>query len=301
MTTVTTSLSLLVGSRWRHCRRQLLHGGVIDGGHVHCEQLADGVLRRTDSLPREAILALFGLGAESGPAVSLKDDRKRSVFRVYLDQKSYILKRFHHLYRWQAVSPDQKSWLGAHRLHNGVACHAWYRRHDLREAMILYEDAGDCDLFMNQCLQMPPEKLNHLFAQAGKTLAQLHALGVFHADTKPGNFVFVSSHHEPEVKLIDTDDVRQYWMLSARKKARNLAQFLGCTKTWAMAVYPAAQLAFCNGYLQQLPAANKEMPSLMPKVWRAIISLYPNWESRNRQLWEKLRENLSASITNASS
>lgn len=292
MTVVSTPLFLFAGCRWRHLRRQLLHGGIGVSGHWHCESLVDGVLRYSDRMSRDEILALFGLASGGGSAIPLKEDPKRSVFRICFAGRSFILKRYHRLHRWSKVSPDQKSWLGAHRLQNDVACYAWYRRHDLREALILFEDVGDYDLFMPECLQMPTEKLNRLFAQAGKLIAQLHAQGIFHADTKPGNFVFASNQPEPQVRLVDTDDVRRYWILSTTKKARNLAQFLGCTREDGMAVYPEAQLAFCQEYMRQLPTTTNDLQRLMPAVRKAMETLYPKWEKHNLLLRKKLQENM---------
>ena len=283
-------LSVKTGLAWWKLRRNLLAGGA---GSYRMENLPDGVLRYSKDFDRDNLLSILGLGGEVLPEETLKVDHKRSITRVCLRDRSYVLKKYHHLHRWMLVSPDRKGWLGAHRLNNDVACYAWYRRHDLSYAIIVYADAGDRDLYMPQCLESPPELLNELFRQAGVMIALLHRRNIFHADTKPGNFVYEGKTPSPPVKLIDTDDVRTYWRISKRLRARNLAQFIGCTRPEFSEVYLPALLSFFQGYLQQYPASSPELLQLFPAMRDATAMLYPEREALNQPLFEQLQDHFS--------
>lgn len=284
-------LSVKTGRDWWNLRRNLLAGA---GGSFQVENLADGILRYSKDFVRNDLLNILGLGQQVLPEETLKVDLKRSITRVRLGDRSFVLKKYHHLHRWLLVSPDRKGWLGAHRLNNDVACHAWYRRHDLSYAVIVYEDAGDLDLYMPQCLESPPELLNELFRQAGVMIAQLHRQNVFHADTKPGNFVYKGKTSNPWLSLIDTDDVRTYWRISKRLRARNLAQFIGCTRPEFSEAYLPALLSFFQGYLQQYPASPAELLQLFPAMRDATAALYPEREELNKTLFEQLQNHFSA-------
>ncbi|MFA6929687.1 MAG: serine/threonine-protein kinase, partial [Lentisphaeria bacterium] len=222
--------------------------------------------------------------------VVLKDDHKRSISRVWLDDKAYVLKKYQHLHRWLAVSQDTRGWLGAHRLQNGVSCYAWYRRHDLSYSIIVYEDAGDCDLYMPQCLQSPVPQLFDLFRQAGGCIAALHRQNIFHADTKPSNFVYQSNAGtNRKVRLIDTDDIRNYWHLSNKKRARNLAQFIGCSRPEvSQTLYVQTLLEFFRGYLLESLTSTAELLALLPAMRRATLALYPERKNRNLAIFARL-------------
>lgn len=267
-----------------------MHGS--SSGFCRQEVLGEGVLRYTDELSRQSILKLLGVDSFHLQKVFLKEDHKRSISRVWLDDKAYVLKKYQHLHRWLLVSPDTRGWLGAHRLQNGVSCYAWYRRHDLSYSIIVYEDAGDRDLYMPQCLQAPVPQLFDLFRQAGACIAALHRQNIFHADTKPSNFVYQSNADEQrKVRLIDTDDVRIYWRLSSKKRARNLAQFIGCSRPEVpQALYVQALLKFFHGYLLEYPTSTAELLALLPSMQRAILVLYPERKDRNLAIFSRLPE-----------
>lgn len=288
-----TALSVKTGFTWWRFRRQLLNGAAISGS-IQVENLNDGIFRYSNAIARSDLLKLIGLGQISLPEEILKDDLKRSTIRVWLDERSYILKKYRCLHCWSMVSPDQKGWLGAHRLNNDVACYAWYRRNDLSYAVIVYEDAGDLDLYMPQCLQSPPERLNELFLQAGVMLALLHRQNAFHADTKPGNFVYFGKQANPQLKLIDTDDVRTYRKISKHRRIRNLAQFIGCTRPEFRQLYPSAWEAFFQGYLQHSGTSPKELLAMFPALQKSVDSLYPERESLNHQLLPQFEAQLAA-------
>jgi tRNA A-37 threonylcarbamoyl transferase component Bud32 len=287
-------LSVKTGATWRRFRRQLLNGDASTGT-FQVEKLDDGLLRYSNSIARDDLLSILKLGQSALPRDILKQDLKRSIFRVWLGERSFVLKEYHRLHRWLSFSPDCKGWLGAQRLNNGVACHAWYRRHDLSHAIIVYDDAGELDMYMPKCLQSPPELLNELFRQAGTTIALLHRQNIFHADTKPGNFVYPEKHPHPQVKLIDTDDIRYYWQLSKKRRARNLAQFIGCTRPEFKQLYITAWKTFFQGYLQESATSTKELLAMLPALRKSLCSLYPERESLNRQLLPQLEEQLAAS------
>lgn len=281
-------ISAHTGWDWWKLRHQLLHGSV--DGSCRLERLDAGILRHTPELPRDLLLRLIGATADPLPETMLKQDRKRSIFRVRLDDRSFVLKKYHRLHRWLAVSPDARGWLGAHRLRNDVPCYAWFRRHDLSLAVIVYADAGDRDLYMLSCLQSPPDLVGALFRQAGICIAALHHQNIFHADTKPTNFVY-HSHEQPipAVQLIDTDDVRLCWHLSHQRQIRNLAQFIGCTRAdFPPERYAALLPAFLQGYRQQSSLTTAELLQLSPAIRRTILALYPERQLRNQPILDQL-------------
>ncbi len=281
-------LSVKTGLEWWKFRRQLLHGSGT--GPYLVKNTADGILRCCSDFAHEDLLNILGLGRQALPEVTIKHDLKRSISRVWLGHHSFVLKKYHRLHRWMMVSPDCKGWLGAHRLTNDVPCYAWYRRFDLSYAIIVYADAGDHDLYMKQCLESPQELLNELFRQAGAMIALLHRRNIFHADTKPGNFVYQGNGGLPILKLIDTDDIRTFWRLGKKRRARNLAQFIGCTHPEFSQVYPQALLSFFQGYLQQYPASPGKLLQLFPAIRKSLAILYPERENLNRPLLEQLQE-----------
>lgn len=285
-----TIISAHTGWSWWKIRHQLLHGSA--DGPCRLETLDDGILRHTPELPRDLILRLVGLTPDPLPETMLKQDRKRSIFRIQIDNQSFILKKFHCLHRWLAVSPDTRGWLGAHRLRNDVPCYAWFRRHDLSQAIIVYADAGDRDLYMLSCLQSPSPHVTALFRQAGVCIAALHHQNIFHADTKPTNFVY-HSHDEPHpaVQLIDTDDIRLCWHLSRQRQARNLAQFIGCTRPDLFPPERYAELLapFLQGYRQQSGLTTPELLQLLPMIRQSVLTLYPDRQQRNQPIIDQLK------------
>jgi len=281
-------ISPLRGTAWRHTRRHLLQGN--DAGSCTLEMLPEGTLRYLKQLPRESVLCILNAAANGLQLTTLKDDHKRTIYRVWLDGQSFILKTYRNLHRWLAVSPDTKGWLCSHRLQNDVPCYAWYRRHDLSSATIIYADAGNRDLYMPECLQESQAICSNRFAQAGAIIAALHRQNIFHADTKPSNFVFQDGTQQPStVQLIDTDDVRAYWHLSRKRRAKNLAQFLGCTRRDILpTIYDNAHMAFLHAYMNQLPAQPMDILALIPEIRRAMAILYPDRIERQQQLCTQL-------------
>ena len=277
-------ISIYRGRKWKNLRRQLLHGS--KDGSFNLLRRPDAILRYSNKLEPEIMEALLALPEEQQSF--LKKDLKRSVTRAWLDGKSYVLKYFYHLHRWVIFSPDCKAWLGAHRLQDRNACYAWFRRNDNRLAIIIYEDAGDLDLYMPRCLSMPLPTLQYLFAQAGTCIALLHEQQIFHADTKPGNFVFHSQDAKYTLSLIDKDDVRLYSRLAQRYQARNLAQFIGCSQPAHAQAYVPALQAFMRSYCLKRNFSPPQALKLFPEIRRAMQNLYPERETLNSHIYHKL-------------
>ncbi len=288
------TISAFTGKAWRQLRRALLQGS--PDGNCRVEKLPDGILRYTAQLSREDVISILNAEANALPQATIKIDRKRSIHRVWLRDQSFVLKTYHHLHRWLAVSPDRKSWLGAHRLNNNVPCYAWFRKHDRSSATIIYGDAGNRDLYMPEWSHNPDTTTTALFRQAGGILAALHRQNIFHADTKPGNFVYMDSPTtNSTLHLIDTDDVRCYWHLSTRRRLKNLAQFMGCTREDIPGeAYIAALTAFLNGYMQYYPTTATVLVAQFPAIADAIAALYPERHHLNHPIVSLLAKRLQA-------
>ncbi|MGI6355510.1 MAG: lipopolysaccharide kinase InaA family protein [Lentisphaeria bacterium] len=301
MTAATANvITAYSGKTWRRLRRALLRGS--SDGSCRVEKLPDGILRYTPQLPREDIDSILHAEANKLPQADIKVDHKRIITRVWLRDKSYVLKTYRHLYRWLAVSPDCKGWLGAHQLDNGVACYAWFRKNDLSSATIIYADAGNRDLYISKQHQCSDDRAYSLYHQAGAIIAALHRQNIFHADTKPGNFVYMDdSAVASRVYLIDTDDVRSYWRLSVRRRIKNLAQFIGLTREDVpINIYVTAFTALLKGYMEHYPVAPAAFLALLPAIDDAMTTLYPERQSRNQAILKLLAERLQPESSDTS-
>lgn len=153
----------------------------------------------------------------------VKNDKKRRISRVVLDGQIYVVKEYVSIHYLKCVSLDSKCWKGTALVPGAAKCLAWLRGKG--RAWIVQENAGDGDLFQ-PCWQDNLPLAERQFQAAGRALAALHAQGIYHADTKPGNFVTKTG--QPQVTIIDCDDVRKYHRISNAHKMKNLAQFCGC-------------------------------------------------------------------------
>ncbi|HOG50827.1 MAG TPA: lipopolysaccharide kinase InaA family protein [Lentisphaeria bacterium] len=288
------------GKAWRRLRRSLLRGS--PDGCCRVERLPDGILRYTSHLPREDIDSILHAEANKLPQANIKVDHKRIITRVWLRDKSYVLKTYSNLRRWLVVSPDCKGWLGAHQLDNGVACYAWLRKNDRSTATIIYADAGNRDLYMPEWSHSPDDNANALFHQAGTIIAALHRQNIFHADTKPGNFVYMDvPNANSRVCLIDTDDVRIYWRLSTRRRIKNLAQFMGCSREDIPTnIYITALAAFLTGYMEHYQSTPSTLLALFPAIADAMVTLYPERQPLNQVAIKLITEHLQAKSSDTS-
>jgi hypothetical protein len=283
-----TSANAVTGKAWRQLRRHLLQGS--SDGAYRKESLPDGILRYSSQLPREDIISILQAESATLPQAEIKTDHKRSTSRVWLRERPFVLKTYHRLRRWLPVSADSKGWLGAHRLNNGVPCYAWFRKHDRSMAVIIYADAGNRDLHCPEWSRQIDDNSLDLFQQAGAILADLHRQNVFHADTKPSNFVYQdSSAGRASLHLIDTDDVRIYRQLSQRRRLKNLAQFMGCSRDDVpKEAYLAAFKAFFYSYMRSYPCTPDKLHADLPLIEKNMALLYPQRELFNQTIVHEL-------------
>ena len=95
----------------------------------------------------------------------------------------------------------------------------------------IFQDAGTCNLFQVAELEATKQDAETLFREAGILLSKIHNRNIFHADTKPTNFV--PNQHLPGMRpvlIVDCDRVTRYHRLPAYRRAFNLAQFLADCK-----------------------------------------------------------------------
>jgi len=263
----------VTGLRWLKKRRRLLKGG--DG--VTVTRMADGVVRTAWGFAPSDVLA--AVERHNAAAVSerfVKTDVKRRITRVELDGRSLIVKEYMHLHKMLVFSPDMKGWLGSQRLPFAAHCLGWYRRTDASRAWLVFEDVGDGDLYRPRVDS--PEAVELVLKRArwaADLIAAMHNKGIFHADTKPGNFV--SRGQEPSVTLIDCDDVRVYGHLSLKRRLKNVAQFLGCL--WRVedtGVRRQMIQAFLAEYAEKTGMTVQQLTvNCRPTLMRYIRKLYP--------------------------
>ncbi|MBR0459922.1 MAG: hypothetical protein IJJ26_11850 [Victivallales bacterium] len=160
----------------------------------------------------------------------LRELPKRKVTRVTYDGTSYIVKSYLRPW-WQKLfhyAPDRKK---PCKILHGLtpACLASIIHGSWQVA--IYQDAGTCNLFQVAELEATKQNAEDLFREAGILLAKVHNRNVFHADTKPTNFVpnqrLIGMR---PVLLVDCDRVIRYHRLPINRRAFNLAQFLADCK-----------------------------------------------------------------------
>lgn len=257
----------------------MLHGGAQWTRH----NLSDGTLIHLSSLSPEAcrtIMEAHDKSIDSG--TWLKSDPKRNTTRVTSNNDNFIVKKYLHLHALHCVSADVLGWCGSNRLQGTPRCHAWFRRRDDKAAYLIFDDAGDRDLFLENGLFLPPEQTAELFAHAGAIIASLHNQNAYHADTKPSNFV-TSTSNPRSLNLIDCDDVRVFFHISTRHCAKNIAQFIGCLwniQDWNLR--STFTRAFWDGYTTHRQA---RITQDFHKLTAASLTrLYPEQQSINNKL-----------------
>ncbi len=285
------ALRVARGCSWWHFRWELLYGGPNIGVIRDCS----GILRYKRSCGPDFVRAAIQLHSDNVlHGRMLKDDRKRRASRIIAaDDQSYIVKEYRHPRRLSFFSTDQQGWLGSNRLVGSAECLGWQRKADLAAAYLLFRDVGDSDLYMAQGLSLPLEEAGAIYQRAGEMLWGMHQQGIYHADTKPSNFVFptaVPGRHP--LTIIDCDDIRVSLFLSRRRRLKNLAQFIGCL--WCLAETServAMGKAFLQGYGSQSSAAERH--DFWPRAKQlqlasACQKLYPEHWPENLLLLHKV-------------
>ena len=291
MLELDNSLRVVRGWSWWCFRWQLLRGGK----DIAVVRDQEGVLRHkrcyAPAMIREAIRQHKD-NVQQGRM--LKDDHKRRASRIHAaDGRTYIVKEYRNPLWPGCFSRDQQGWLGSNRLVGSAECFAWQRNADLTAAYLLFQDAGDGDLYMAHDLTLPVNEAVPLYRQAGQMLAGLHRQGIYHADTKPSNFVFstsASGHHR--LTVIDCDDIRVNICLSRQRRLKNLAQFIGCL--WCLTEMPQ-RIAMARAFLQGYCALSGDTggpawfcPADQLKLAAACHKLYPEHWEENQRLLQKV-------------
>ena len=213
----------------------------------------------------QEIISRHKLICESGEW--LKNDIKRRVSRVILDNNSFIIKEFckDHSIPW--LNHGHRTWTYTQKLTGLTApCLAWLHDKSGR-GFLIFADLGQTDLFYPKQLERTDD-LPATYSAAGKILAELHAHGVYHADTKTVNFVindrlpWLSS----PVLIIDCDDVHFHHSISKNHQIKNLAQFLALMGNLPEELRERLAVDFKNGYQQTLKLSDADMATLMAQV-----------------------------------
>ena len=197
----------------------------------------------------------------------LKNDIKRRVSRVIVGDNSFIIKEFCKDHALPCLNHGHRTWTYTQKLTGLTApCLAWLHDKSGR-GFLIFADLGQTDLFYPKQLERTDD-LPATYSAAGKILAELHAHGVYHADTKTVNFVindrlpWLSS----PVLIIDCDDVHFHHSISKNHQIKNLAQFLALMGNLPEELRERLAVDFKNGYQQTLKLSDADMATLMAQV-----------------------------------
>jgi UDP-glucose:(heptosyl)LPS alpha-1,3-glucosyltransferase len=182
------------------------------------------------SLPLELLQEILACHQKSCSDGSfLKSDAKRRITRVRCRNHSYIVKEFCKDFVWAGHRHGRSAWKNSQRLRGYTApCLAWLRTKG-QKSFLIFSDLGQLNLYKRDHHQR--EDLQDIYDGAGQLLAELHACGVYHADTKTANFVIndLCPWIDRQVLLVDCDQVRLYRNLPNSRRIKNLGQFLATT------------------------------------------------------------------------
>lgn len=209
---------------------------------------------------------------EAGKAI--RNLKKRQVSKVSFDDGIYIVKTYRkHWYHalwgqpFDSSSLERLSGLTPPCLCDFTRC-GWQ--------VTIYDYAGDMDFYKLAKVASLPDNYNELYAEAGRTLAKIHARNLYHADTKTPNFI-VNSRIDglPLVLVIDCDRVVSYKELPFGKRAFNIAQFMACVNIKNDVVrkaYPGVIRSFLKGYSDFLAMQDDDAKKLAEEAVRIAIS-----------------------------
>lgn len=198
----------------------------------------------------------------------LKNDRKRCVSRLSVGGVSFIVKHFKKT-PWVSWFSHARRTMKYTELMQGLTPPCLGMLHTKKRGELLF--FHDCGLgnFYDWSYHEEPD-LAGLYYACGSLLADVHNKQLYHADTKPANFVVNSRlpHLWHRVLLVDCDNVRKYRRLPMRLRIRNLAQFLGGTgylgnqDRWEL-----MNGQFFQGYRERITANGFDFDELLANVW----------------------------------
>ncbi|MBP5672712.1 MAG: glycosyltransferase family 4 protein [Victivallales bacterium] len=197
----------------------------------------------------------------------LKNDIKRRVSRVVCNNMSFIVKEFCRDHSLPCLNHGRRTWTYSQKLTGLTApCLAWLHESSGR-SFLIFTDLGMTDLFYPKQLERTSD-LPKAYYTAGKILAELHAHGIYHADTKAVNFVINDNLRwasSPSM-IIDCDDVHFHRSVSKSHQIKNIAQFLCTMGNLPDDLRKTLATDFQNGYQQTAHLSSAEMTALMEQV-----------------------------------
>lgn len=207
----------------------------------------------------------------------IKNEKKRAVTRVKIPGSgSFIVKEFRRA-PWWHLRDQSKATAKSTLLMRDFTPYCWMRHQDPEtgSTCLVFCDCGEGNFFgTDYAARADAEKL---YAACGEVLAQLHSGRLYHADTKPANFVINQFCHDEcqnSVCLVDCDKVRQYQRpLPWRLRIHNAAQFIAGTgkvarldrTKWRMLID-----AFRAGYNRNSELPRSDLEQFWLQVWSAI-------------------------------
>jgi tRNA A-37 threonylcarbamoyl transferase component Bud32 len=191
-----------------------------------------GVLYLRRPFDRDTALAVLRAWKESEIPERdvLKQGAKRSLCRVRVDGRAYVLKAYLQPRRWDRLRPERRTWLNAYHLEAlqlpVVPCLAWFAAAD-GTGVLVFEDGGERDLYWEMRYNRSADERRRLLRAAARLFAWTHAAGVRHGDFKATNVLVTSEPGRMPLGLVDTDQVRFDQRIGLRARLHNLNQFLG--------------------------------------------------------------------------
>lgn len=213
----------------------------------------------------QEVISRHKLICESGEW--LKNDIKRRVSRVIVDNNSFIVKEFCKDHACRSLNHGRRTWTYTQKLTGLTApCLAWLHE-NTGHGFLIFADLGNMDLYHEEQIQRAADLPAAYFA-AGKILAELHTHGVYHADTKSVNFVINDrlTWLPSPVLIIDCDDVHFHHTISQSHQIKNLAQFLALMGNLPEELRERLAVDFKNGYQEILKLSETDMATLMAQV-----------------------------------
>ncbi len=213
--------------------------------------------------------------AQTGRHGALKQDQKRSISRC-ADPRggTLILKEFRRRHFWEGARHVKRCQECTARMAGFTALPRGRGRLPDGGDYLLLGDCGDGNFFLTDYAALPDAP--GLYAECGRVLADLHAAGIFHLDTKPANFVrnLNCTRECPyRVCLVDCDNVHlEPLPMPLARRAKNLAQFLAGTGRLARqdgARWRECLRAFHAGYSR----ACLLEPLWIGRTWAAVWDL----------------------------
>ncbi len=214
----------------------------------------------------EAAMRHFSLVREGN---CLKDDRKRCVSRLEVGGISFVVKHFKSTPLIPFFSRARRA-MACTDMMRGLTppCVGMLRtRHD--GELLFFRDCGPGNFYDWSYHEL--ENLDSLYRECGMLLADMHNHRLYHADTKPANFVvnsLLTQQMWRRVLIVDCDQVRWLPHLPLRLRVRNLAQFLGGTgylgnrDRWEL-----MNGQFFDGYRERADLDRLDFDSLLEMVW----------------------------------